>query len=144
MNAPNTTVWSPSSSFLRLGLGWAGEALRLLLQNTGSSAMSVLSHVAAGGAPHLDWFEVFLEEPGGLVRRLRFFVDRDESAAVRVTLAPGAQLTHDINLAFWAAQPVNGAAPLPPGPLRVHAEYRVDAAEAGSSWSGTLVTPVLT
>jgi hypothetical protein len=143
MNAPDIIAWSPSSNGLRLGLTRTGDGLRVLLENTGQASLSVLSHVVAGGAPHLDWFEVFVEEPGGRSRRLRFFADRDESASVTATLAPGARLSHDMALAYWAAQPVNGAEPLPPGVLPAHAEYRVDANEAGPSWHGSLVTPVL-
>lgn len=145
MNVTGQPTWSASVDGLRLGLARKGEALcTLTLQNTGLAALSVMSHVAVGGGPQLDWFEVRVDMPGGQVRRLRFVADRDEAAPVCVSLEAGQQLTHDVDLAYWAIQPGNGGRPLAPWPRPMRAGYRVDAAEAGSSWHGSLVTPVLT
>lgn len=144
MNLTGQPAWSSSVDGLRLGLKRKGEALcTLALQNTSHAALSAMSHVVAGGALQLDWFEVLVDMPGDRIRRLRFFADRDEAAPVCVTLEAGQQVTHDVDLAYWAIQPVNGGAPLTPWPQPMHAAYRVDAAEAGSSWHGSLVTPVV-
>lgn len=34
-----------------------------------------------------------------------------------MTLAPGQSVTDTLDLAAWAAEPINGSAPLPTGPF---------------------------
>jgi hypothetical protein len=143
MKSYDAAVWSTPSNGLRLGLARAAPGLRICLENTGRVPLTVFSHVLAGGRPHLDWFELHLEYVSGKQRRLRFFADRDEAAPVEVLLDPGARLHHDIDVAYWALQAVNGNEPLDACQYRAHAEYRVSPAEAGGRWSGSLRTPVL-
>jgi hypothetical protein len=124
------TAWGEPVAGLRLGIDARGGAVvELALENTGDGALQVLSHVLAAGEDHLDWFTVHVGE-----RELRLLDERNRSAAVRVTLAPGEAVRHTVNLAAWALRPPNGARSLSPGPAS--ATYDVPATP--DTWSGHL------
>jgi hypothetical protein len=112
-----------------------GVTLELTLSNTGSSEIVVNSSVSAGGERHFDWFRVELEV-AGKTRELRFLDDRNRSAIERKTLAPGASLTHTLDLAAWAKRPRNGAVPLPSGKGTLRAFYEVSGDR--EAWNGRL------
>jgi hypothetical protein len=131
----SAVAWGEPDGGLRLGLAAAGETLEVRLENVGDEPLTVLSYVAAGGRRHLDWFTVTLTADDGAARRLQFIDDRDRSAKVRADLPPGASLAHPIDLAGWAARPINGGQPLA-GHYRATAAYLVEG-EAGA-WTGRL------
>lgn len=113
----------------------------LALKNTSSGALTIPSHVYAG-ENHLDWFALELEYAcGAEVRRRRIVMidDRDESARVEKTLAPGEVLTHQVDLRGWAGREVNGKRPIGPGSYRLSARYVVRPGEA--AWAGELSAP---
>jgi hypothetical protein len=126
--------WSSPVNGLRLGVGGNGGFAELSLENTGTTPLLVLSHVNAGET-HLDWFSLHLRDSHGAVRDLHLFADRDKSAEVKVTLAPGQRVNHRVDLQSWAARPSNGAAALREGAYELSATYEVDA---GAHWSGKL------
>jgi hypothetical protein len=124
-------VWGAPAGGLRLGIGSAGAVVSLALENTGERPLEVLSHVLAAGEAHYDWFTVRVD-----ARELRLLDDRNRSAVVRATLAPGESLRHEVDLAAWAQRPVNGGEPLAPGAHELRARYEVGADE--SAWTGRL------
>lgn len=117
-------------------LALTGKVATFTLRNTGSAPVTVLTRVGAGEL-HYDWFTVEIQG-GGDVRRLGFIDDRNRSAAERVSLDPAATWSGDVDLAAWAARPINGGRPLPSGPVTVRAIYEVTAASAvgGGVWLG--------
>lgn len=64
---------------------------------------------------------------------------RDHAGRVQKMFAAGASLAHDIDLAWWAKQAVNGSAPLPSGTGTLVAVYQVTG-EAGV-WNGRIESP---
>ena len=90
---------------------------------------------------HYDWTRIELTYPspsregcsgprtGSKKRVLRFVDERDKSAPVKVTLAPGKSLTAELDLNDWAGRRVNGAKPIAPGWYKVRVVYEVDASE---------------
>ena len=68
----------------------------------------MLSHVAAGGEDHFDWFTVHVDA-AGTTREVRLLDARNRSAPVRVRLAPSDQVHHRVDLCAWALRPRNGA-----------------------------------
>ena len=127
--------WGAAAGDLRLGIAVEGATARLGLENVGAAAFDVMSHVAAVGEKHFDWYTVVLDGPGGQ-RELSFVDDRNRSAPIRVTLAPGEALEQAIDLAAWAARAVNGTAPLAAGRHEARARYEVGAQEG--AWHGRL------
>ena len=81
----------------------------------------MFSHVQAGGERHYDWFTLILDG-----REIALFDDRNRSARIHVTLAPGEVLEHEIDLARWTDALGR----------ELSARYVVEP-EAGF-WSGTL------
>ena len=130
-----SVVWGKAAESLRLGLSASDKGVRLHLENVGSKPMEVLSHVNAGEV-HLDWYILYLEDDKGDTRTLRLLDDRDESALVRVPLAPGSEITHTVDVAAWAARLPNGSKPLAAGTYKVRAVYEVK--REGSNWRGRL------
>jgi hypothetical protein len=84
---------------------------------------------------NLDWFDFELTDAAGVTRILRVVSDRDESYPVAVDLAPGAALTHTVDLAGWARAQ---AAPLAPGRYQLHVVYEVAADYPEDAWKGRL------
>jgi hypothetical protein len=125
---------------LALSASAKGTQLHLVLTNQGASDVQVLSHVNAGSRVDLDWYTVTITA-GGAARELRFVGDRDHAGRVRATLAPGASVAHDVDLAWWAGQPVNGGKPLPTGAVTLVATYTVDG-EPGV-WNGRVEAPAV-
>lgn len=111
---------------LRLGIG---AGVTLALENVGSQPLEVLSHVMAAGERHYDWFTVIVGE-----REFKLQADRNRSGFVRVTLAPGESLRHEIDLAAWAAR--QGVS-LTTGALRARYEVEGDP----TAWNGRLTAP---
>ena len=128
-------AWGEPEGGLRLGLSAAGEGLAFHLENVGDEPLTVLSYVATGGRTQFDWLTVTLTGGDGPPKQLQFIDDRDRSAKVRAELAPGESLTHPIDLAGWAARPINGGRPLA-GHFQATAVYLVEG-EAGA-WMGRL------
>lgn len=122
----------------------------ITLKNVSSRTITLLSHVATHET-HLDWTTVRLAFPvpsdegcssvwaGQGQRVLQLDDDRDKSARVAKTLAPGATLTHVVDLRDWAQRARNGGAPITPGFYKIEVEYKV-AGEKGM-WNGTIRSP---
>lgn len=132
------TRWGDPVGGLRLGVqGADARELLLRLANVGRAPLEVLSHVLAAEV-HLDWYTLRLQGADGAVRTLRLMDARNKAGVVRVSLAPGEDLAHRVNVAAWARRPVNGAVPLAPGVYRLSASYEVDRADPGDHWRGRL------
>jgi hypothetical protein len=133
-SAPSLT-WSETADGLRLGIGARAGLVRLALENTGADPLPVFSHVLAAGETHYDWFTVAVDGPAG-ARTLTLADDRNRSAPIVVTLAPGEGLEHDIDVAAWARRGRNGGQPLPAGRYAARAAYEVPP--NAQAWSGRL------
>ncbi|GEM_PF-6828166 len=131
---PDTVAWGETVRGLRLGTEATGPILALHLENAGTSPLTVLSHVSAGGERHLDWTRVAVVDAAGASRSLRLTGPRDRAGRVQVALAPGERTTQTVDLAHWSTQPVNGGAPLPDGAHAVTVIYEVQ--EDGPWWQG--------
>jgi len=119
---------------LRLRVTVAAALTTVRLENVGHRPLRVLSHVDAGGED-LDWFDFDLPDAAGVTRTLRLVSDRDESYPVTVDLAPGAAVTHTVDLAGWAREQ---AAPLAPGRYPLHVVYEVARDYPEDAWKGRL------
>jgi hypothetical protein len=128
-------TWSEAHGGLRLGLGRASGNVHLALENVGDAPLEVFSHVLAAGETHYDWFTVILEGTSGR-RELTLVDERNRSARIHVTLAPGEHLQHEIDVVAWARRSINGATPLEPGTYEAAARYAVPPEDG--FWSGTL------
>jgi hypothetical protein len=70
--------------------------------------------------------------------------DRDKSIPIVQTLAPGASVTHTVDLQAWASRKINGATRIPPGLYQVSVAYKVTARDGGfmgekeKIWRGAL------
>ncbi|MEU4242375.1 hypothetical protein [Actinoplanes sp. NPDC026619] len=135
-NRMSEIAWGDPDGGLRLGLAAAGGSLEVSLANVGDKPLTVLSYIATGGRDHLDWFTVTLAGGADRPHQLQFIDDRDRSAKVREELEPGGSLTHVIDLADWAARPINAGRPLAAGHYRATASYQVEG-EPGA-WTGRL------
>lgn len=78
---------------------------------------------------------------GSTSRELRFTGPRDRAGRVQETLAPGKSLHHDVDLAWWAQQEVNGGRALPTGKATLIAAYEVTG-EPGV-WNGRIEAPAI-
>ena len=95
----------------------------------------MLSHVAAGGEDHFDWFTVHVDA-AGTTREVRLLDARNRSAPVRVRLAPSDQVHHRVDLCAWALRPRNGARALGSGDHDARVVYVVD--DDPQAWTGRL------
>jgi hypothetical protein len=120
---------------LTLSASVKGTQLHLVLTNGGTTELKVLSHVTAGARTDLDWYTVTVAT-GGAKRELRFMGDRDHSGRVVATLAAGATVAHDVDLDWWAKQPVNGGKPLPTGAGTLTVVYEVSG--MAGVWNGRI------
>jgi hypothetical protein len=128
----------PAPPALAMSTSLTGTLLHVVLRNDSPGELKLLSHVAAGQRTDLDWYTVTLNI-GGTARKLRFVGDRDHAGRVQKALAAGASITHDIDLAWWAKQTINGARPLPQGNGTLVAAYQVTG-ETGV-WNGRVEAP---
>ena len=128
-------AWGPAVSDLRLGLSVDGTSVVFHLENVGKAKLEVWSHVATHET-HLDWYALQLVHNGN-ARELRFVDDRNRSAPIKTTLDPGAQLSHKVDVAAWAARAANNSQPLAPGSYRATATYDVTD---GPVWHGKLTS----
>jgi hypothetical protein len=110
-----------------------GPVAHLVLEAVADGPLEVLSHVQAGGEVHLDWFAILVGVPDGM-RRIRLAGPRNRSARVQVTLSPGEQVHHAVDVAAWAARALGR--PLDPGEHEARAVYEVGPEEG--AWSGRL------
>ena len=133
MSADPTKGGSTATQTLSLSSSVSGTTLHVVLTNGGTTPVTVLTHVEAGGRVDLDWFTVTLTI-GGAARELHFMGPRNRSGRVTETLAAGASTAQDVDLAWWAQQPANGAKPLPTGKGTLTVVYEV-ANESGV-WNG--------
>lgn len=163
-------TFGPSSGGLALALTAApvkgALTIDVTIANTSDHPITLWSHVATHEM-QFDWLEVEvswrgarLERDHARVRRgpgvrhplhkvctaritqtIRFMDDRDKSAPVAVTLAPGTTVHHAIDLAQWAGRAVNGALALPPGRYELRATYRVTGEPA--MWNGAISSPAI-
>ena len=126
---------------LGLELAVDGKDAVVTLRNRGDRPLRLVSHVWAG-INHYDWIRLTLvgPGPGGATRVLHLLEDRDESGTVYQDLAPGATLTHRIDVVWWATRS-RGAA-LAPGLYQLSASYEVDAREG--VWTGKLAAGPVT
>ena len=124
-----------SSGALELGVIVTGTMATFTLTNRSDGPLVVDAAVLAGGARHLDWFQVRIEV-GGEVRDLHFTDDRDRSAIERKTLDPGVTTAEAVDLAAWARRECNGGTPLPRGAGNLRATYEVTGDP--EAWNGKL------
>ncbi len=133
--APGDVRWGAPADGLRLGIAAGSPTVALHLENVGETPLEVMSHVLAGEV-HLDWYRLTVVTRDGERREIVLRDARDRSAPIRVGLAPGESLHHEVDVAAWAARGVNGGRPLPAGAAQVAAEYRVDPGLG--AWTGRL------
>ena len=126
---------STPAQTLTLSSSLNGTTLHVVLTNGGGTPLKALTHVEAGGRVDLDWFTVSVKI-GGASRDLRFTGPRDRSARVTETLAAGGTTARDVDLAWWAQQPINGGKALPTGKGTLTVVYEV-ANETGV-WNGRI------
>jgi hypothetical protein len=132
---PAEITWGRAERGLRLGIGVRGEEIDLRLENVGADTLEVLSHVQADET-HLDWFRLTLIDASAASRTLQLSDDRDKSGPVRVKLAPGASIIHQVDVPSWSARAANGAQQLSAGTYQISATYETPS--GGTSWSGAL------
>jgi hypothetical protein len=111
-----------------------GARIRVGLHNTGTDPVCVYTSIATHELQH-DWLELELTQ-GAKKRSLRFDDDRDKSAPVTVSLAPGATDWQTFDVAAWAKRRRNGGEPLKKGEIAAHAIY--DTTEETEVWAGRL------
>jgi hypothetical protein len=128
-------AWGQVVSDLRLGLSVDGTSAVFHLENVGKAKLEVWSHVATVET-HLDWYALLLVHNGS-ARDLRFVDDRNRSAPIKVTLDPGARVSHKVDVAAWAARAANNSQPLAPGSYSATATYEVTD---GPVWHGKLAS----
>jgi hypothetical protein len=130
-----TVKWGAAVNGLALGLSTNGPVVTLQLKNTGTTPLEVMSHVEAEET-HLDWYTITLTDDRGNTRTLKLAAARERSAEVKVSLAPGKTVDHNVAVVDWAARSVNGAKPLAAGEYTVRATYAVSS--PNDVWNGRL------
>jgi len=127
-----------SMSDLQMKAVATGSRLSVTWTNTGQAPLRVATHVFAG-EKHFDWLTVTLTSDSAGPRTLVFRADRDESGAVFVDLAPGAEAAETIDLAAWALRKVNREQALAPGHFQGRVVY--DTGTETRGWQGRLEAP---
>jgi hypothetical protein len=131
----------------------------VILKNVSDAPIAVLSHIATHET-HLDWyrFQLAYLAPDGkgrcdpkharhATRDIAIADARDKSIPIVQTLAPGASVTHTVDLQAWANRRINGATRIPPGAYQVSVAYKVTAKDGGfigeqeKVWRGALESP---
>jgi len=143
MNHAAPQVVTDRSGPIELAASAAGAVVHVVLRNRGEAPVTV--YFAADGPNghprHHDFLRVDLRGPGG-ERTLHLAGDRNTSTIGLVELAPGAETADDVDLAGWAADAVNGAAPLAAGAYQATLIYQV--ADQAGVWNGVLRAGPLT
>ncbi len=105
------------------------------LFNSGSTTVCVESHMRADGIQD-DLLQITIATVGKPKTTIfvSFTDDRDKTALVTATLAPGATVWHDLDVVAWAARPRNGRKKLPAAPLTLTATY--DSSGQTLVWAG--------
>jgi hypothetical protein len=130
-----------------------GEAvwIELALRNVGEQPVALRSHVQADER-HYDWFEVELTYPtpsregcngryaGKRRQVVRLVAAREKSAPITVTLAPGKELVHRLDLAAWARRQGSTSA-IVAGFYQLRPRYTVRGEK--TVWAGRLTCPAL-
>lgn len=118
-----------------------GPVLEVGLHNVGREPVRVYTHVATHEWQS-DWLEIQYQDGDTyhhVSRPIRFVDDRDKSAPVVRTLAPGETDWQTVDVGAWARRKVNGGQPLPAkGSLSATAIY--DTSKETGVWSGRLET----
>ena len=106
------------------------------LFNNGTTTLCAESHIATHEMQD-DRIELTIATRGKPRSAVvvRFSDDRDKSARVVASLAPGATVWHDLDVVAWAARSVNGSRKLPAAPLTITATY--DSTGQAGIWAGT-------
>ena len=128
------TSASARSGALGLTVAVDGATVRVTLSNHGDDPLRAYFAVQSAAGIHHDFLTAELVGEAG-TRLLRFTGDRDDSPIGIVELAPGAEVADELDLAAWADDSINGAAPLAPGVYALTVTYRVDRPRA---WSGSV------
>ena len=140
MRDPSPTSARPpvtaSDGHLELSATAQGTLLRVTFHNVGEAALTVRTQVQAESGSQFDWFELILSDNAGGARHFHFVADRNSSATIAKTLAPGQSEAVIIDLRAWALAPANGQGPIAPGQYRGTLIY--DVRERGPWWSGRL------
>jgi hypothetical protein len=132
MALPDTAAAEADGLELRIA---AHDArLRVALANRSQTAVSVYFAALGPTALHHDHLRAELTGSGG-TRTLRFTGRRNASRIGLEALDPGEEVADDIDLAAWATDRINGAAPLDPGEYALSATYEVARPDA---WSGAI------
>lgn len=78
------------------------RSVEVRLTNVGKQVVRLYSHVETGEERHYDNFNVILRTPDHEEIYLSFYSDRLRSAPIIVELQPNENLTHTIDLLYWA------------------------------------------
>jgi hypothetical protein len=101
---------------LELAISGATPVIHVVLRNAGASPVRLYGPVSGPDRKHHDHLRAELVMSAGAGRRtLRFTGDRNASEVGLVELAPGHEISDDLDLAAWATQPINGGQPLATG-----------------------------
>jgi hypothetical protein len=76
-------------------------------------------------------------------RTIQLDDSRDKSVEITETLAPGATISHDIDVSNWAARSRNGSEPLTPGVYQISIVYDVPQAYSKGVWEGRITSATL-
>ncbi len=99
-----------SEKILHLSVKKVDErSVEVRLTNVSKQVVRLYSHVETGEERHYDNFEIVLLTPDNEQMYLSFYGDRDKSARIIIELQPNENLTHTIDLVYWANHYVNSA-----------------------------------
>jgi hypothetical protein len=117
---------------LELAISGATPVIHVVLRNAGASPLRLYGPVSGPDRKHHDHLRAELVSAAGR-RTLRFTGDRNASEIGLVDLAPGREISDDLDLAAWATQPINGGQPLAPGDGELTMTYELSQPGV---WSG--------
>jgi hypothetical protein len=107
-NVSGTKSMATPEKTLHLSLKKIDErSVEVRLTNVSKQVVRLYSYVETGVERHYDNFEIVLLTPDNEQMYLSFYADRDKSASIIVELKPNENLTHTIDLVFWANHYVN-------------------------------------
>jgi len=142
--APRTSrgvIWGTEVDSLRVGVSADGNKLVLRMHNVGSEAVRAVSHADDGGT-HLVSFRLEIITPTGDTRTVALS-DTSGSSPTVVTLEPGKDLSHTVDIVEWSGRAVNDSDELKPGLYVLSVIYEVASGDAKNAWTGKIsVGPV--
>lgn len=121
--APRAVATSTQAG-LELAISASGTVLHVVWRNVGQAPLRLFGPVDGPDRRHHDFLRADLTGAAG-PRTLRFTGDRNASQVGLVELKPGTEIADDLDLASWAAQPINERRPLAQGEHEVTATYEL-------------------